>query len=288
MEESFFETSDGLRIAYSVLGDDQCSETVLFNYGLACNKNHWQYQVPFFVEQGYRVVLHDYRFHFGSSGSEDIEACTFENMTKDTHELVEHLGIEKLFVVGHSMGVNISLEFALRYPEKVQGLVLISGTLLPPQEVMFNSKVMDTALPYIKLFRQYFPHTFEQFWTTQHENPLAKKIVHKSGFNEERVSEEFVTIYMKKISELPSELFFRLMEEMRNHDIIRDIGQIKSPALVMEGECDRVIPPYLQRMIHQYLEGSELYVVKDGSHVPQADFPDQVNDRMLHFFQSNV
>ena len=284
MQESCFETSDGVKIAYSNLGDEK-AEAILFNYGLACNKNHWKYQVPFFIRHGYQVILHDYRFHFGSTGTGDIEVCTFENMANDIRELLEYLGIETAFIVGHSMGVNISLEFAQRFPEKVSSLVLISGTLLPPQEVMFNSKIMDVAIPYIKLFREHFPYTFEQFWKTQHENPLARKFVHKSGFNSERVSEEFVTIYMKHISELPHELFFRLMEEMRNHNIIQYMGQIKNPALVIEGESDRVIPPYLQRMIHQYLKGSELYVVKDGSHVPQVDFPEQINERMLHFFQ---
>ena len=286
MNERHFETSGGVRLAYSVTGNASSENTIIFNYGLACNKNHWKYQIPFFERHGYKLILHDYRFHHGSGGGSDIKECTFENIVKDTKELLEHLGIKKFFVFGHSMGVNISLEFARLFPERIRGLVLISGTLFPPQEVMFNSKIMDVAIPYIKLFRKYFPNTFDQFWLTQYLNPMARKLIRKGGFNTERVSEEFVAIYMKKISELPHELFFQLMEQMRSHDIIRDIGSIKIPALVIGGEKDHVIPSYLQRMIHEYLEGSELYIVKDGSHVPQVDFPDFVNERMLHFLGS--
>ena len=284
MFDKHFETSDGIKIAYSVGKNTSAKNAILFNYGLACNVNHWKYQIPFFEEQGFRLILHDYRFHHQSEGTSHIDECTFKNITKDIGELLDHLGIEKIFVVGHSMGVNISLEMATVFPEKIIGLVLISGTLFPPQEVMFNSKIMDVALPYIKMFRKHFPNTYEQFWLTQSVNPLAKKIVHKGGFNTKQVSEEFVTIYMKKISELPEELFFHLMEEMRGHDIIRDMENIKTPSLVIGGERDYVIPSYLQRTIHQYLENSELYIVKDGSHVPQVDFPDAVNDRILHFF----
>ena len=286
MSEQYFETSDGVRLAYSVVGDASSSKSILFNYGLVCNKNHWKYQIPFFRKYGYKMILHDYRFHHDSEGSSDIRECTFDNIVKDIGELLDYLGIEKLLVVGHSMGVNVSLDFARLFSEKVRGLVLISGTLFPPQEVMFNSNIMDMAIPYIQLFRKHFPNTFEQFWLTQHLNPLAKKLIHKGGFNTERVPEEFVRIYMEKISELPPELFFQLMEQMRCHDIIRDIGKIKVPALVIGGDNDHVIPFYLQRMIHQYLEGAEFYIVKDGSHVPQADFPDSVNERMLHFFDS--
>ena len=286
MRQDSFETSDGIRIAYSMTEDSPSSDVVLFNYGLACNKNHWKYQIPFFEQQGFKLVLHDYRFHHDSEGTSDMSECTFEKIAKDIRELLDHLEIEKVFVVGHSMGVNISLELARRFPKIVRGLVLISGTLFPPQEVMFNSKIMDIALPYIKMFREYFPNTYEQFWLTQYLNPLAKKIVYKGGFNTDRVSEEFVTIYMKKISELPHDLFFHLMEEMRSHDIIQDMGNIKVSSLVIGGEKDYVIPSYLQRIIHRYLENSELYVVKDGSHVPQVDYPDSINERMLHFFQS--
>ena len=285
MFEERFETSDGAIIAYSVGKNTSAANAIIFNYGLACNINHWKYQIPFFEEHGFKLILHDYRFHHQSEGTISIEECTFENITKDIGELLEYLEIDKVFVVGHSMGVNISLEMATVFPEKIVGLVLISGTLFPPQEVMFNSKIMDIALPYIKMFRKHFPNTYEQFWLTQYLNPLIKKMVHKGGFNTQQVSEEFVTIYMKKISELPQELFFLFMEEMRNHNIIRDMGNIKIPSLVIGGERDYVIPSYLQRTIHQYLENSELYIVKDGSHVPQVDFPDLINERMLHFFR---
>ena len=282
-----FETSDGVRMAYWLEEDAPASETILFNYGLACNQGHWKHQVPFFKRYGFRPLLHDYRFHHDSGGTPDMGDCSFENIAGDIAELLDHLGMEKVFVVGHSMGVNISLEMALRFPQKVRGMVLISGTVLPPQEVMFNSKIVDVLLPYVGLFRKHFPHTFQQFWLTQYLNPLARKIVHKGGFNTDRVPEEFVTIYMKKISELPHELFFQLMEEMRRHDIIRDMENIEVPSLVIGGERDRVIPPYLQRMIHRYLGDSELYIVKEGSHVPQVDFPEAVNQRMLHFFERN-
>ena len=286
MPLAYFETSDGIKIAYSTAKDSPSSDAILFNYGLVCSKNHWKYQIPFFEKRGFKCILHDYRFHHNSGGTSDISECTFKNITKDVGELLDYLEIDKAFIVGHSMGVNISLEMARLFPQKIRGLVLISGTLFPPQEVMFNSKIMDIAIPYIKRFRKYFPNTYEQVWRTQHLNPLARKVVHKGGFNTKQVSEEFITIYMKKISELPQELFFRLMEEMRDHDIIRDMGNIKVPSLIIGGEHDYVIPSYLQRMIHQYLEGSELYIVKDGSHVPQVDFPDLINDRMLHFFHS--
>ncbi|MBC7715165.1 MAG: hypothetical protein H7177_17605 [Rhizobacter sp.] len=50
------------------------------------------------------------------------------------------------------MGVNICLEHARRYPEDVTAQVLISGTVVPPQDVMFDSNVVDIAMPIIESF----------------------------------------------------------------------------------------------------------------------------------------
>ena len=284
----YFETSEGIRIAYNVNFDPRklgAEETVMvLNYGLVCSKDHWKYQIPFFQKKGLNILLHDYRFHHESSGTDDLKDCTFSNMSSDLKELIDYLGIEKAFMVGHSMGVNVCLEFAKTFPEKVSSLVLISGTVFPPQEVMFDSKLVDRVLPYVQQFSRAFPHVFEKFWATQSSNPLAEKLVYKGGFNTQKTPQEFVALYMKNMSKLPPLLIFQLMEQMKIHDIVKHLGAIKIRSLVMGGTADRVIPNYLQKLLCRNLKNAELYIVKDGGHVPQTDFPDEINRRILHFY----
>ena len=261
---------------------------LVFNYGLVCNVAHWREQLPYFDSKGYQILTHDYRFHFGSSRDDDISECTFNNITLDMKNLLDHLNIERSIMIGHSMGVNITLEFAHQYPEMLESMILISGTVLPPQDVMFDSNIVEIIIPYIEFLTKKFPKQFEKIWKNGHKNPIARQIIYRGGFNIKKVPEEFVQIYMKRIGELPPDIFLQLFSEMKNHQILNFLESIKIPSLIIGGDKDQVIPNYLQHILHDHLKNSEIYILKDGSHVPQADFPENTNERIDHFIKKNT
>ncbi len=284
---NYFYTEDGIRIFYNTNFEpahiNHEKPVVVFIYGLLCSNYHFKYQIPYFEEQGYQILLHDYRFHFASSQDGDIESCSFENIANDLHQLLVSLGIKKTLFIGHSMGVNICLEHARRFPEDVTAQVLISGTVVPPQDVMFDSNVVDITMPFIELFTKKYPQLFKAFWKHSFKNPIAQYAIFDGGFNKKQVEMEFVQLYMKKISELPENLFFHLLKIMHDHDVINHLETINTPTLVIGGDKDKIIPNYLQQILTRHLPNSQLYIVKDGSHVPQADFPDLVNHRINQF-----
>lgn len=284
---NYFYTDENIRIFYNTNFEpveiDHDKPVVVFIYGLLCSNYHFKYQIPYFEEQGYQILLHDYRFHFASSQDGDIETCSFENFSHDLHQLLGSLGIKKTLFVGHSMGVNICLEHARRYPEDVTAQVLISGSVVPPQDIMFDSNVVDITMPFIELFTKKFPELYKAFWKHSFKNPIAQYAIFDGGFNKKQVEMEFVQLYMKKISELPENLFFHLLKIMHDHDVINHLESIATPTLIIGGDKDKIIPNYLQQILHRHLPVSQLYIVKDGSHVPQADFPDMINHRINQF-----
>ena len=287
--ESSFITSDQFTIYFGHNFDsdktDMSKPILILNYGLVCNLAHWQHQIPYFDDLGYPIVYHDYRFHFASSSSDNIDDLTFKNISKDMRELIAYLKIERPIMLGHSMGVNTTLEFAKDYPDILRGMVLISGTTLPPQDVMFDSNWMDIIQPILEVLLEKYPLLFKTLWTTGHKNPLANHVIHKGGFNTKKVPKDFVTYYLKKIGELKPEVFFKLLNEMKNQNITASLEKIKTPALVMGGDLDQVIPHYLQKILTDNLPHNEMYIIKQGSHVPQADFPETVNERIKIFVE---
>ena len=289
---NYFYTSEGIRLFYNTnypvaeLNPDK--PVVVFIYGLLCSNNHFKYQIPYFEEMGYQILLHDYRFHFASSQDGDIETCNFPNIAKDLHELLTSLNIKKTLFVGHSMGVNICLEHARRYPEDVTAQVLISGTVVPPQDIMFDSNVVDLAMPFIESLTKKYPGLYKAIWKHSFKNPIAQYAIFDGGFNKKQVEMEFVQLYMKKISELPENLFFHLLKLMHDHDVINHLESINTPTLVIGGDKDKIIPNYLQQILTKHLPNSQLYIVKDGSHVPQADFPEMINHRINQFMKKSL
>jgi non-heme chloroperoxidase len=260
--------------------------TILFNYGLVCSNQHWDHQLDYLDRKNYNLIIHDYRGHYDSK-VEDMSSVTFKNIVSDINQILETLGVNKAHIIGHSMGVSVSLEFAKTYPKKVQSLTLLSGVVLSVQDVMFDSNIMSFITPYLSLLLDKYPDYYNWVWNNLSDTKITKTIVHQSGFNAKKVSKEFIDIYLTKIIELGPKLFFQLYNELTHHDIISHLDKIDHPALIIGGDKDNVIPNYLQFLLADLLKNSELYIVHKGSHVPQVDFPEFVNERFEKFISMN-
>ena len=99
---------------------------MVFNYGLVCSNFHWEKQIEYFDRQGFSILIYDYRGHYQSSGKHNYDNITFRQLALDLSELLEHIGLTNVTLLGHSMGVNVCLEFARLYPEKASRMILIS------------------------------------------------------------------------------------------------------------------------------------------------------------------
>jgi pimeloyl-ACP methyl ester carboxylesterase len=186
------------------------------------------------------------------------------------------------------MGVNITLEIARQSPAHLLGMCLLSGTTLPVKGVMFDTNLMEFVIPLAEEGLRRYREVFDFVWDTQAMNPLTLKLIHSQGFNEKLVDREFIEIYMNRVAQLGPDLFLQLFGEMQKHDILGSLHQIKVPTLVIGGDKDSVIPFHLQYLLHQQIQMSELYVLKDGSHVPQVDFPIYINERMKLFIDKII
>lgn len=281
-DANFYKTDDNEQIFYlkNFSSLDPSKKTLVFNYGLVCSNHHWKYQVDFFDNKGYQIVLHDYRGHFQSSGNHDIKKITFTQMAKDIKDLCQFLGIKKCYMLGHSMGVNVTLQIAKEYPELLAGMVLISGTFMPVNDVMFDTNLMEFVTPFLATGLEKYPDIMRKIWSASGLNPLVRNIIHTTGFNKDKVSKEFIEIYLNRVGQLGPEVFFQLFNEMTKQNITSSLERMNIPALVIGGHKDNVIPNHLQRTLASLLPQSETYFLMGGSHVPQADFPELINERV--------
>jgi non-heme chloroperoxidase len=288
MKASYFITSDETQIYFATnfnLDEEDEHEIILLNYGLVCSNHHWRELIPFLHKKNYKVLIHDYRGHFQSDGKNNIERLTFKQFAIDLIELCDAHRIKKVHAIGHSMGVNVTLELARLAPQLVKSQTLISGTVLPITEIMFDSNAMSFVIPIVKKIVSKFKTQVDLFWKSTGHNAIVREIIHRQGFNYGNVSSEFIQIYLNRMSTLGPEVFFQLYDEMIKHDIICELETLTQPTLVIGGIQDKVIPNHIQRLLQHSLPNSELYLVEGGSHVPQIDFPELINDRINLFLK---
>lgn len=284
-QHHFLKTRDSEQIFYSTnFKPGTVKENVIvFNYGLVCSNFHYKDQIEYFHKKNYPIIIHDYRGHYQSSGMKNLSEITLSNIAEDIFEIITKVGVEKCHLIGHSMGVNVCFEFAKKHQEILQSMILIAGTLIPVHNIMLNTHVTGPANVIMKSLLTKYPKEFKLLWKYTGWSPITRKIVQHGGFNTKQVGNDFIETYLNKLGQLGPELFIQLINEMQRHDLLAFIHKIQTPCLLIGGNRDKVIPNFQQRLLDEKLPHSEVYIVHEGSHVPQVDFPEMINERMEYF-----
>ena len=112
-------TKDGT--AFKSYGNQH--STLIFIHGVGMRGDVWAPQVEYFSND-YQVITYDFLGH-GESPLPSEEPV-LDDYVEQLNNLLKHLDLSVISLVGHSMGALISVAFALRYPEKVKALVPIN------------------------------------------------------------------------------------------------------------------------------------------------------------------
>ncbi|MET0296461.1 MAG: alpha/beta fold hydrolase [Microbacterium sp.] len=163
------------------------SADVLLVHGVTSSHLAW----PFVVDRlpGVRAIAPDLRGRGASNGL--AGPAGLRAHADDLAAVLDHLGIERVVVVGHSMGAFVSVVFAHLHPERVSRLVLVDGglpldvpagldaetmvaTILGPTAARLSMRFADTDA-YLELWRRH--PAFRSAWTPQLEAYLAYDLV---------------------------------------------------------------------------------------------------------------
>ena len=99
---------------------------LLHGNGESCD--YFEHQIPFF-SQDYHVIAIDTRGHGQSPRGE--KPFTIKQFAEDLHDFMDEKGIGKAILLGFSDGGNIALTFALKYPERVDKMIVDGANLFP-------------------------------------------------------------------------------------------------------------------------------------------------------------
>ncbi|MDX1396771.1 MAG: alpha/beta hydrolase [Gemmatimonadota bacterium] len=220
-----FELSDGSAVEYVDTGE---GETLFWIPGADGPKETFLYQIPHFAKR-YRVVSADLRT--------DIEPeHGLDRLVDDVVELLDHLGVERCVLIGQSLGSAIALRFAVRFPERLVGLVLSN----PIARLSYDHVGLNrTALvPVAQATTRYLPTGLARVLARAVWNPLSVWIYDDSPGSEALID------YALDIGPrtTPPAVSNDRVELLRGHDLTEQLWQVDVPALVVKGPHDLYCP----------------------------------------------
>ncbi len=206
---------------------------------------------PHLAELGARftVVLHDHR-GTGQSSPSRVD-YSVEQMADDLIQLLDHLGIEKAHLVGHSTGGAIGQTLAIDRPERVRRLVL-SATWTAPDAYFrrlfgLRAEVLRALGP-AGYLRASLLFMRPPAWIRDHEAALAaEEATMLAGFP-------------------PPEIMLARIEAILRFDRRAEVARIAAPTLVVGAEDDAVTPAYFSAELGRLIPGAETVILAGGGH----------------------
>ena len=238
--------------------------------GLGSNADHWYCQTPAF-SSCYSVVAFDNR-GIGRSEKPDVP-YTISVMAGDTVGLMDAIGISKAHILGISMGGMIAQEIALRYPQRVHGLILACTHFGGDRAVRPSEEIA-------RIFGEYI-------FTGSQE---AAQYTPKCLFTERTLREapDVVKRYQEVSRRFPptSDVLIRQWEAIQGHDTWEDLPQIQAPTLVLSGSDDVLVPPENSRILAKRIPNAQLQVIEGGGHQFLVEKADAFNQAVLEFLEA--
>lgn len=281
LEQGYFRTRDGIRLYYSVEGPRNATP-LIFCYGLVCSKLQWKYQMEHF-KKTHRVYYMDYRGHGMSARPEDASTVTIEMCARDILDFLNELKIPTATVLGHSLGVNIILDLFRIAPDRVKALVLANGTPKDPFETMFHHNFLQVMFPAVKAVHSLFPEMLQKFWASQGTNPINQEFIALAGFNPKYAKRADINEYLRLTSTVDLDIFLNLLNDFMKTDATPWLHEVNVPTLIIAGEKDKITPPLNQRIFGKLIPGAEFHLIAEGSHCPQMEKADLVNEVIGNF-----
>jgi 3-oxoadipate enol-lactonase len=233
---------------------------VVFAHAFLDDCSVWKAQIDV-LAQNHTVILYDHRGHGRSDKPRgDYSVRT---LADDLNGLILALKLDRVTLVGNSIGGMTIQELALKHPEKISKLVLVCTTpRMVPQLPVIGSM--------LGWFCSLFP--YRMFARTIQKTKMYKPSKEASGQAVERAMQ------------VPRYAVYACWRGLlTKYDIRGQISNIKVPTLIVAGEKDFTIPMQMSQLVNKSIEGSRLEVIPECGHLPMIEKPEQFNKIITGF-----
>ncbi|MFN7251677.1 MAG: alpha/beta fold hydrolase [Anaerobacillus sp.] len=208
---------------------------------------------------------------FGRSEKSTSFQYSFKNYAQLIAECIDHFNLDRVFIVGHSMGGQIALYTAKAIPEKVSKLILLcsSGYLKKAKRAL----VCCSYLP----FFQYF---VERFVKKKEVEAYLQNVFYDKSLITDKHIEEFG----KPLQEKAFYTSLISLLRYREGDLTSEqLKMINLPTLLIWGKEDTVVPVYVGKKLVSDLSNSQLVTYKKTGHLITEERPNEVFEQILTY-----
>ena len=244
-------------------------ETIVFSHGYLMNHTMFAGQIER-LQQDYRCISFEHRGH----GQSEVTSSGYEldNLVTDAITLIEQLDCGPVHFVGMSTGGFVGMRIALRRPDLLRSLVLMSTSAeAEPEKALKKNKLLLKTVKHLgwwpvigQVLSMMFHRTFLK--TPKHRNTVNiwKSIV--TGQNKNAMLAFGKSIFSRD-------------------NVLPQLQGVSLPVAVIVGEFDVLTPPQCSQRMADTIPGARLFTIADAGHSAAIEKPEEVHNALLGFYQ---
>lgn len=248
---------------------------VLLVHGLAASLYDWEALIPELTAAGYASHALDLLGHGESYKPPHLHDYHVNGVFEHMRSWADGLGLrEPAILIGHSLGGYLSLQYALRFPDRVRALVLVDPLYRQEQLSPFLQAMFRRELKNLVLLER------APYW-------LYRLVIDFSSFN--------IYIDQRELHNLPGRVRLQTALDYKRaaagiynlprtlHDLTGELPRLKQPTLVVWGARDQTLAPASFPQLVEMLPDARGVEIPTCGHVPHQCHPEGFNRRVLEF-----
>jgi len=280
-----------LQMAYMDLEPAKSNgKAIVLLHGKNFSSAYWKQTAEVLLEEGFRVVMPD-QIGFGKSSKPQSFQYSFQQLATNTKMLLDTLGIEKVVVLGHSMGGMVAVRFTLMFPETVTKLILENPIGLEDYKINVPYQAIDVL--YSKELKQNAESIKKYQLTSYYDNKWKPEYDEwlnlTAGWT---LSKDYPLIAWNNA--LTTDMII-------TQPVVYELQNIKVPTLLIIGQRDRtalgkdLVSPEIKETMGYYPElgkqtkakipDSELVEIEGIGHLPHIESFDRFIKPLLTFLK---
>lgn len=273
---------------YFVSAGPKDGKLILLLHGYPECWHTWKNQIPFLVEQGYRVIAPDLRGYGLNDKLDNVSDYKVPLLVEDIKQIIKAQGSESAIVIAHDWGGILAWYLTMWSPKYVEGLI----TLNAPHPVPFLRGQNDPSS------EQYKMSSYIRYFQTSNkpERELINNPIHtaRKYFINERVhldaySDNDIKLYAENYAN-PGTMtamlnWYRAYIQYQNE--LPENNIIEVPTLVIWGHKERTLSTEMLDGLEKWVSNLEITHFKNASHFVHNDEPNNVN-KVIETFIKNL
>ena len=233
--------------------DKKADVPIVFIHGVGLNHKIWEPQINVFENT---FIAYDILGH--GKTPLDKENLSFDDFSNQLINLIDELNIRRIHLVGFSIGSLIARNFASKYSDRLESLILLCSIFRRTEK---QQQIVKDRFELAKKSKSLSKQALKRWFTDEYieKNPTTYKKI--SSILEQNSMENFLKIY---------ELFV-------NHKDDEQFEKIKTKTLIMTGEGDIGSTPEMSINLSKVINNSNVKIISKGKHLCSIECADDVN-----------